>query len=246
MQGIMDADVLVHWAARGSDTPEDAVQMLDDLMIDALEGSWCDQDTVKIAVKGKGNYRKDVVDNYKANRKAIEPELKAKLAAVHSRLVNHYGGIPADGMEADDLVRVWAVECIEADIPFIVIAEDKDLKCIPGRHYNPKKKIIEWQSEDDADLLYHQQLLTGDSADNIQGLFRIGPKKAQGFLKDVPMGERMKRVIEVWQEKEPDDWFNKLNTCGKLITIMPTLDYVFDLQEIIDASEESKDVSPEV
>lgn len=246
MQGIMDADVLVHWAARGSDTPEDAVQMLDDLMIDALEGSWCDQDTVKIAVKGKGNYRKDVVDNYKANRKAIEPELKAKLAAVHHRLVNHYGGIQADGMEADDLVRIWALECIEAGEDFIVIAEDKDLKCIPGRHYNPKKKIIEWQSENDADLLYHQQLLTGDSADNIKGLYRIGPKKAQAWLKDLPMGDaRMRKVLEIWQERQPDDWFEGLETCGKLITILPTLDYVFDLQEIIDALPQ-EDIQAEV
>jgi len=236
MQGIIDADVLVHWAARGSATPEDAVQMLDDLMIDALEGSWCDQDNVKIAVKGKGNYRKDVAENYKANRKGLDDELKQKLSAVHSRLVNHYGAIPADGMEADDLVRIWANEAIEAGEDFIVIAEDKDLKCIPGRHYNPKKKIIEWQSEDQADFLYHQQLLTGDSADNIKGLYRVGPKKAQAYLNEAPMGERMSKVIEVWQERQPDDWFECLDVCGKLITILPYHGYVFNLQEIIDAS----------
>jgi 5'-3' exonuclease len=246
MQGIIDADVLVHWAARGSADAESAVEMLHDLMADAVEGSWCDPDDLRIAVKGKGNYRKDVVDNYKANRGELDDELKVKLNAVHRTLVNDYKAIPADGMEADDLVRVWANEAVAEDRQFIIIAEDKDLKCIPGRHYNPKKKILEWQSEDDADLLYHQQLLTGDSADNIQGLYRIGPKKAQGFLKDIPMGQRMKTVIEVWQEKEPDDWFEKLNICGKLITILPTLDYVFDLQEIIDASEESKDVPSEV
>lgn len=243
MLGIIDADVLVHWAARGSDTVDEAVEMLHELMEEAMEISFAEE--FRIAVKGKGNFRKDVTGDYKANRKELDVDLKSRLSAVHRTVVRDYGGVPAHDMEADDLVRIWAEEARAEGVPFVIIAEDKDLKCIPGVHYNPKKREFAHVSEDEADLLYHMQLLVGDSADNIKGLWRVGPVKARKALVDVPMGERMDTVIEMWQEKHPDDWRERLQQCGSLIHILRTHDDEFTLEGVTDG-ETQETLEPQV
>ena len=64
----------------------------------------------------------------------------------------------------------------------------------------------------------------GDSADNIQGIYRMGPKKTAKYLEEYPMGSRMEAVIKIWKEKHPQDWEEKLLTCGKLIHILKSFE----------------------
>ena len=227
MLAIIDADVFIHWSARASVDTEEALEMIEELMTTAIETTFADETLV--AVKGANNFRHDIVPDYKANRSQPDPELIERLNAVTEFLKENYNAVPADGMEADDQVIIWAEEARKEEKDFVIIAEDKDLKCIPGVFYNPKKNIIEVIDEDQADLLYHCQLLTGDSADNIQGLYRVGPKTAQKWLKDLPIGKRMDKVKEVWAEKHPTDWQQRLLTCGQLIHIKRTYDDEFTL-----------------
>ena len=236
MLAIVDADVFVHWAARASDDADEAVEMAEELIDSALESTF--SDSHKFAVKGKGNFRKEVSEDYKAHRPDLDDDLRTKLNAVHKLLIKKYNAVPANDMEADDLVRIWAEEAIKAKEDFVIIAEDKDLKCIPGIFYNPKKNFMEYINEGEADLLYHCQLLTGDSADNIKGLYRVGPKTARKWLVDVPMSQRMDKVKEIWAEKHPQDWQQRLLTCGRLIHILRTHDDEFTLGENIDAGKE--------
>ena len=239
MLGIIDADVLVHWSARASDTPEEAVEMVHELMTEAMEMSFAEE--FLVAVKGKGNFRKDVTGDYKANRKKLDEDLKLRLSAVHRTLVRDYSAVPADGMEADDQVRIWAEEARKEGKAYVIIAEDKDLRCIPGPHFNPKKREITHVTEEEADLLYHMQLLTGDSADNIKGLWRVGPVKARKALQDVPMGERMEKVIEMYKERHPEDWRDRLMECGSLIHILRTPDDAFSLPEVEENGNDSQE-----
>lgn len=229
MLGIIDADVFNHWSARGSDTPEEAVEMLHTILENAMAGSFAD--TFKVAVKGKGNYRKDVFNDYKANRKALDPEVKARLIATHKVLINEYDAVPADNMEADDLVRIWAEEAKSAGEDFVVIAEDKDLNCIAGPHYNPKKDLHFFIDEDAADELMHIQYLTGDGVDNIKGLWKIGPVKAKKILDVVQPEDRLFAVMSAWEEKHPEDWYERLEVCGSLIFILP--DYETSFKDIL-------------
>ena len=231
MLGLIDGDVLLHWAARASDTPEDTEEKLHELFEYTKAASFATD--FRVAIKGKDNYRKDIFADYKRNRRPVDPQLKVNLVAAAKLSIADYGAEMAHGQEADDLVRIWSEEAKAEGLDSVVIAEDKDLNCIPGPHFNPKKDIHFYVTEDDADLLYHQQLLTGDSADNIKGLWKVGPKTAQKFLADVPMGERMDKVIEVWQEREPEDWYERLDLCGKLITIRRTHDELFDLGDYV-------------
>lgn len=226
MRGIIDADLFCHWAAYGSDTPEESAEMTAELIIETMEASFADE--FLVAVKGKGNFRKEV-GNYKANRKELDEDTKAKLVAGHKVLVNDFGAVMAHGMEADDQCRMWAEEAKAEGVPYVIIGEDKDLRCIAGPHFNPKKKQHFYVEEDEADMFFHAQLLAGDSTDGIPGLWRVGLKTAMNkFLKDVPMGERMGRVLEVWEEKQPDTWEEKLRETGIHIHILRSADDSFD------------------
>ena len=201
--------------------------MLQDLLFEGMNGSFAEK--FVFAVKGKGNFRKDFYPQYKSNRKPVDDLTKAKLVATHKVMLEQYDAVMADGMEADDLVRIWAEEARQQSCPFVIIAEDKDLKCIPGPHYNPKKMLHFHVSEDDADMLYHSQLLAGDPTDGIPGLWRVGLKTAQNkMLKDVPMGERMERVVEVYKEKHEEEWEEKLVETGTLIHILRSRDDSFN------------------
>ena len=153
-----------------------------------------------VAIKGKGNFRKDLYDGYKSNRnRNYEPELRAALNYGYDYMKDKYAGVPADGMEADDLVSIWAHEAREAETPYIIAGIDKDLLQIPGQHYNYMKQEFTDVDDDQANLNLMLQCLTGDSGDNIPGIKGIGPKRAANILAHVPMERRWNRVRACWR-----------------------------------------------
>ena len=156
-------------------------------------------DHMLFAVKGRGNFRNDLYPQYKANRKELEPKIKEALTYAHGYIVDKHGAIMADGMEADDLVSIWAYEQHDCDQDPIVVGIDKDLLQIPAWHFNFVKK--EWTHIDCDTGNYNLMLqcLTGDTADNIPGIKGIGPVKAKRILDGVPLQRRWNRVRAAWR-----------------------------------------------
>ena len=151
-------------------------------------------DDLFIAVKGIGNFRKDLYPKYKANRPPLKEDLKEALTYAHEYIVDKHNAVMANGMEADDLVSIWAYECMDSGTDYEVVGIDKDLLQIPGHHYNFVKNQHQYVSEDDANYNLMRQCLVGDSSDNIPGIKGIGPKKADRILAGVPMSRRWNRV----------------------------------------------------
>lgn len=160
----------------------------------------CGTDKIFYAVKGRGNFRYDIYADYKGHRKELEPDLKEALNYGHNFMVEDLGAVQADGMEADDLVAIWAYEQMEEGFEPVIAGIDKDLLQIPGWHYNfVKKEEPRFVDADQANMYLMLQCLTGDKADNIPGIQGIGPKKAEKILKDVPMERRWSRVKAAWR-----------------------------------------------
>ena len=68
-------------------------------------------------------------------------------------------------------------------IDTVICSRDKDLHMIPGWHYTwsagaQKEKPLWWQDETGALRCFYRQLLTGDSTDNIPGLYGVGPSSS--------------------------------------------------------------------
>lgn len=127
-------------------------------------------DEHEIWLTGSENFRKEIYPEYKANRKdMVRPvyleDCRAYLIEVWNARVSH-------GREADDMLGLGQTE------DTIIASIDKDLRMIPGRHYNFVKLILDEVTEGDAVRHFYKQLLIGDKADNIIGVAGIGPVKA--------------------------------------------------------------------
>lgn len=194
----------------------------------------------RVAIKGTGNFRNDIFPEYKANRsKTVRPvNVFVEMVREHAE---RQGAVRAHGMEADDLLHIWHQEELSMGNLPVIASIDKDLLCIPGKHYRfPKGNLhagsrdincVMEQSEWDAAVHYHKQLLMGDSTDGIPGLPKIGPKKADAILlgcKDV--GELQFMTIYAYKEIIGDEWEKELMLTGQLITIKPTYDFEFSLK----------------
>ena len=159
----------------------------------------CLSDQLMVAVKGHGNFRKDLFPKYKANRKPQPDDMKEALTYAHDYMCKKWDAVMADGMEADDLVAIWAYEAREAETAYVIAGIDKDLLQIPGEHYNFVKKTHQFIDDDEAHLKLMLQCMTGDGTDNIPGIKGVGPKTAEKLLKGIPMERRWNRVRAAWR-----------------------------------------------
>ncbi len=156
--------------------------------------------SVLYAIKGLNNFRKELSGDYKAKRPELDKEIRDKLNFLHSYAVTTKEAVEATGMEADDLVSIWAYEARERKEQYVICGIDKDLLQIPGNHYNYSKDT--WQFIDDETAHYNLMLqcLTGDSTDNIMGLKGIGPKKGAKLLEGISSAALWDKVQDLWKE----------------------------------------------
>jgi len=129
----------------------------------------------------KGSFREALVPSYKINRKDLRrPE---HLFSCKQYIINKYGGICKAGeYEADDLLAIRMTEEQALGHTPICISIDKDLKQIPGYHWDFVKKKLLYVNEVDGYRSFYKQLLTGDTSDGIIGIYGMGPKTAEKLI----------------------------------------------------------------
>lgn len=206
---------------------EQAYKRLLRLIQDALDV--CFAEEYRIAVGGKGNFRKDIYPEYKMNRHA-DPKKRNPFVPKLRRLLAEAGlATEAHGMEADDQLRMWATELEAEGRSYVVVSIDKDLLMIPGRHYRIHKEEFVEMSKYAAMKFYYEQLLQGDPTDNIKGVPKVGPVKAQKYLEGcVTEQDHQAVVMQVYYTAfGKDSWRKELNLTGQLIYIKETADAWF-------------------
>ncbi len=252
---IIDGDVIAHgacknrWGTSYNSTitafteQEDEQYLLDclrnvDRIITQLEETTFASKTL-VAVKGDNNFRQVLFPPYKAHRK-FRP-VNTFVDLVREYLVSTGKAIAAHGMEADDLLHIWRNEAIAQNELPIIASIDKDLLCIPGRHYRfPRGNLCEAGSRDpnliievsefEAQKHYHTQLLTGDSTDGIPGLPQVGKVRAAAILSDCKTLEDLQfMVCYAYKGIIGDNWKEALNLTGQLITILPYRNFKFSI-----------------
>lgn len=132
------------------------------------------------------NFRYAVSEEYKANRKNFEKPFHYQ--TVRDRLIDNWGAkISREGWEADDEVSAIGWKAWRDGEDVTICSIDKDLDNVPGKHYRwptHNKEGLEYSiTEPEAMHNYWCQVLTGDNADNIPGLYRVGNKRADSLLK---------------------------------------------------------------
>ena len=154
---------------------------VNDILVRGVDQAYlsCFVDDWKFYLTGGNNYRFDIAKTavYKGNRIAPKPQ---HLPALRKHLVDEWGAVIVEGIEADDAVATHATELGYNNS--VIASVDKDLDQIPGWHYNFVKDIAYHITPEEGTYRFYKQILTGDSADNIIGLKGIGPVKADKIL----------------------------------------------------------------
>lgn len=140
-------------------------------------------DKVILAFSDSSNFRKDVLPSYKANRAGSRQPLIRRALTEWAK--GEYECYVRPGLEGDDVLGILATmprKGKAAKDEYIICTIDKDLKTIPGLHYNMGKDEFFEVTVEEADRWHLLQTLTGDPTDNYAGCPGCGPVKANRIL----------------------------------------------------------------
>ena len=176
-----------------------------------------------IYLTGEGNYRVGIYPEYKANRTADKP---IHYSLIRNYLMDHEAAIMCEGEEADDVMGYTQMAGYdeEEDVYTTLIASiDKDLKQIPGRHYDFVKNVHSFVTPEEGTYFFYQQLLTGDRVDNIPGLPKVGPVKAKKILgewkDEATCKEKTLEAYKSYLSLDEEAARERINLIGRLLWI---------------------------
>jgi len=142
--------------------------------------------------KGK-TFRNDMYSEYKAHRPPMPDELRSQIAPLYELVeALGYPMIIVPDVEADDVIGTYAKQATEQKVATLISTGDKDI----AQLVNPHVTLINTMSNtllDEAGVLEKFDVppsaiidylaLMGDTADNIPGIPKVGPKTAAKWLK---------------------------------------------------------------
>jgi 5'-3' exonuclease len=149
---------------------------------------FCDKGDYTIFLTGKGNFRFDIAKTaiYKGNRK--DTPKPPYLEPARQYLLMKYNTIMSQGEEADDLIGIAATKVGKGAI---VASIDKDMLQIPATHFNFNRNEWKFVTEAEGMRFFYAQILAGDNADNIIGLYRVGMVTAYKMLEEANTEQEM-------------------------------------------------------
>lgn len=183
MIALLDSDILCYRVGFATDeeTENTAIETMAVFLEDLIMFDLVDCDGHELFLTGKNNFRHEIAVTapYKGNRKdAKKPK---HLPLLREYLQMAWGATVSEGEEADDVIAIRATELGDDSI---IVSTDKDFNQVPGWHYNFVKKVKSYVTPEEGLRFFYKQILTGDAADNIKGLFRVGDVKATKMLAD--------------------------------------------------------------
>ncbi len=204
---LLDGDVLIYragFAVKDDEPPAFAVYNLKNTISKILEKFPLAQE-LAIYLSGPNNFRYELATlrPYKGNRK---DERKPRDYDILRQHLIDIGAVITEGIEADDALGTHQASA--PDQSTAICSIDKDLRMIPGWHYNWVKDSLDLVSAEDADLNFWRQMLIGDRTDNIPGIDSIGPVKTEKLIASVQGDPVLVRnlVQELYQTQYGDRW----------------------------------------
>ena len=170
----------------------------------------------------KGNFRKLITPVYKANRK--KQELPPLLDEMHQFVKDEYNSVWGFGIETDDIVaRYWKELSNEVGRNNVMIVSiDKDYKQFPALIYNYhyKHKEVLDISEEEALYNFYEQMIIGDTADNVNYFKGKGKKYAEKYLADCNTKyQYTRKMLELFQKKYKGKSRQKYAECYHLLKL---------------------------
>lgn len=141
--------------------------------------------------RGK-TFRDDIYPLYKGNRPSMPEELAAQIEPIHKAVAAlGWPVLAVPGVEADDIIGTLARCAAQEGIHTVISTGDKDLAQLVNEHV----ELVNTMSAERQDIngviakfgvkpdqIVDFLMLTGDTADNIPGVEKVGPKTAAKWL----------------------------------------------------------------
>lgn len=218
---LLDADSLVYSCSYGCETSDDARDKFDTMfryIVSDIEDMY---NVISVIVYhgSTNNFRVHLDKNYKANRKHEKPEFYHQLSEYVSEV---YDVRFAVGCEVDDLIAddwKWYME-LGQDV--CIASIDKDYMQLPALiyNYNIRKRGFIHVSEEDARHNFWVQMVTGDSADNVNYLKGKGKAYAEKLFKgSVSDFSYFRRCYTEFIKEYGKQAKNAFKTCYRLLKI---------------------------
>lgn len=207
MRVLIDADVLVYESCFAAQTIVNWGDDLWSVYADAKQAQLLFEERVVqildaaqvsdyvLAVSDEVNFRTDVLETYKGNRKGkLKPCAYVPLrnwVRVQPQVQVMYG------LEADDVMGILQTQSKDT----IICTIDKDLRQIPGLHLdlnNLEAGVFEVPKEE-ADQWHWVQTIAGDAVDGYGGVPGLGPVRAKALLDK--KGYEWPVVVEAYASK---------------------------------------------
>lgn len=194
---LVDADSLV-WSScyKKIESPEDGIYhtlenaklKFDETfmsIINKLEDIY-ELDKVITFAGATGNFRKQISKTYKANR--IKTDKPPILNELQDYVIEKYDAIRGRGVETDDVVATYWKKLSDTfgRDEVLIVSIDKDYKQLPCiiYDYHYKKQCFYNISEDEARYNFWEQMIAGDSADNVNYCKGYGVAYCRKAFKD--------------------------------------------------------------
>jgi len=169
-----------------------------------------------------GNFRKHLTRKYKANRtNQPKPPL---LGQLHYYVTEAYDGINGSGVETDDLVATYWYK-ITKDAgrdSAMIVSIDKDYMQFPALIYNYgfKHRCVYDVSEEEARYNFYEQMIAGDTADNVNYFLGKGKAFARKYYEGCETDyQYRKRLFKLFKEKYKSKAREKYIECYSLLKL---------------------------
>ena len=197
---ILDGDILCYRAAFWADQEGvDELPMRIEHDIQAWTPVGVKKVFIAMSCSRKDNFRRTFWESYKAHRDVKKQTPDCMDYALE--LIRKHDIVEIPTLEADDIMGMGA-----SSGKSLAVTIDKDLRSVPGWHWNPDKEADPTFVDDyTADLNFHKQWITGDTTDNIPGIWKWGPAKADKWLKYIPQYNWTAAVLAAYDQAKTQD-----------------------------------------
>lgn len=154
--------------------------------------------TVCLSDQNQENFRKDVCETYKSNRKEVSQPILRRLLEDH--LLTAHRAIWMPRLEGDDVMGILATNPKhKPSYEMVIVSDDKDMLSIPV----PLKRLktMTRSTVEMADRFHMFQTLTGDRTDGYGGCPGIGPIKADRILDATLGGPAWPAIVATYTQR---------------------------------------------
>ena len=172
----IDGDIVAYRiaCAIGDDGEAKAVTWtLNSYMVKSVLQHFPELSKYHVYLTGGHNFRNEIAVTapYKGNRKGAKP---VHLRAARQHMIDFWGALVYDGIEADDAIATGATRDLKAGIAPVIVSLDKDFDQLACDRYDMVNDVTTSPEPLEATRNLYKQIIMGDAVDNIKGMHLCG------------------------------------------------------------------------